>query len=154
MKLALTLLFGFLFTSVHGQMSNATDNTVFHEPLEEEITISSIDSTSLSLYYLLKFQFASEEVFGKLLISKSESLALTLNTPVTLKLCDPNHFRDVIGSKSIVDKESANRINQTIGDTIDFPESLMLNMAMLEDNGDTIVDFANTANEKVFEICK
>ena len=124
-----------------------------------EINVTTIDTTSVALYDIVRFYVSETKNNGIILEPKNHTDKLISGQKVIVKLCDVGQYQDVFRERDttsigtvplIYGKQDGLRDNI---DTITYRGHFMINGKILNDNN-LILDFADDAQEPVFEICR
>lgn len=158
MKTSLSIILLTIFcNAVQGQSLDQSQNDQFHEPIQANVKLLSVDTVNFEYYFLWRFQFVEDsQKYGKLIVPKSEKSDYKENSIHTFTLCDPKKFILVFNSKKAtsLNNEIINSDDSiTELDTMHFHGPPLLN-ATISDEGILLLDFGNSAKEQVFEICK
>lgn len=161
MKTALNFIFSALLISCFSSKTiTQKNNATFHEDVTAKIIITSVDSSSVELYDLYRFQFHKESKNGILLKLKGDTTTFLLNELIEVDLCDIGEFLTLfrasdttyVGNVPLIYGEQDGLIDNI--DTIHYRGHFMLNGILTGENDEILLDFGNNASEPVFEICK
>lgn len=124
-----------------------------------EIKVITIDTTSVALYNIVRFCVIETKSKGIILEKKSTHDKLISGQKLKVTLCDIGQYQDVfregdttsIGNVPLIyGKQEGLKDNI---DTLTYRGHFMINGKILNDSN-LILDFADDAQEPVFEVCR
>ncbi len=124
-----------------------------------DLIITSIDTSSVDLYDIIRFYYQKPKNIGIILKKKSNPEIYSVNQKLKLKLCAIGQYATIFRES---DTTSIGNVPLIYGkqeglkdkiDTINFRGHFMINGVIMNDKK-VILDFGDDAIEPVFEVCR